>query len=188
MRLCRQVPARASIHAPIGLMPLGKYALLARPMILGGCLFAAPATLGAELATESLSGGLFTTSVQDANAFRQTIAFADEKRRLQFLDGFDSLAQKWVMPFLPGGVWGRGPLSNEESCLGCHINSGRGSVPAKSDEPMRTMLTRVSLAGKDRHGAALPHPHYGHQINHLGVQWARSTAKARRISTGSKSS
>jgi CxxC motif-containing protein (DUF1111 family) len=120
--------------------------------------------------TESLSGGLFTTTMRDAAAYRQTIAFPDEKRQLQHLDGFDSLAQKWVMPFLPTGVWGRGPLSNAESCLGCHINSGRGTVPAKSNEPLRTMLLRVSVPGKDVNGGPKPHPIYGHQINFMGVE------------------
>lgn len=126
--------------------------------------------IAAEPAPQSLSGGLFTTQVHDSSAYRQTIAFADEKRRLQFLDGFDSLAQKWAMPFLPTGVWGRGPLSNAESCLGCHINSGRGAAPAKPDEPMRTMLMRVGVPGKDINGGPLPHPRYGHQINYLGVE------------------
>lgn len=132
--------------------------------------FAAIATIASEPSPEYLSGGLFTTAVQDASAYRQTIAFADEKRRLQYLDGLDSLMQKWVIPFLPGGVWGRGPLSNEESCSGCHINSGRGSAPANVAEPMRTMLTRISIPGKDANGGPLPHPIYGLQLNRMGIQ------------------
>ena len=132
-------------------------------------LLGAALTIAAEPPPEALSGGRFTTHIQDATAYRQTIAFPDEKRRLQFLDGFESLAQKWVMPFLPTGVWGRGPLSNAESCIGCHINSGRGAAPAQSKEPMRTMIMRVSLPGKDANGGPKPHPRYGHQINYLGV-------------------
>ncbi len=50
-----------------------------RALVLAGCLLAAIVTRGAEPAPESLSGGLFTTSVQVTNAFRQTIAFADDK-------------------------------------------------------------------------------------------------------------
>ena len=143
--------------------------LLIEPLLFATCVFGAAVTIAAEPALESLSGGLFTTQVQDASAYRQTIAFADEKRRRQFLDGFDSLAQKWAMPFLPTGVWGRGPLSNAESCLGCHVNGGRGAAPAKADDPMRSMLMRVSLPGKDANGGPIPHPRYGHQINYLGV-------------------
>ena len=124
----------------------------------------------ADTESESLSGGLFTTTMRDAAAYRQTIPFPDEKRQLQHLDGFDSLAQKWVMPLLPTGVWGRGPLSNAESCLGCHINSGRGTVPAKSNEPIRTMLVRVSVPGKNANGGPMPHPRYGDQINFMGVE------------------
>ena len=122
-----------------------------------------------DTAPESSSGGLFTTTMRDAAAYRQTIPFLDSQRQLHHLDGFDSLAQKWVMPFLPTGVWGRGPLSNAESCLGCHINSGRGTAPAKSDEPLRTMLVRVSVPGKADNGGPKPHPRYGNQLNFMGV-------------------
>ncbi len=110
-----------------------------------------------------------TTPVKDPRAYGQSIELPDEKRRRHYLDGFDSLTQKWVMPFLPTGVWGRGPLSNAESCLECHVNSGRGSAPTTSTEPMRTLITRVSVAGKNAIGGPLPHPRYGHQLKHMGV-------------------
>ena len=138
-------------------------------LIASAALLASAFAFAADSGLESLSGGLFTTPVQDAGAYRQTIVFPDEKRRLHFLDGFDSLAQKWVMPFLPTGVWGRGPLSNAESCLGCHVNSGRGAAPATATEAMRTMITRVSLPGQDATGGPIPHARYGHQLNSLGV-------------------
>lgn len=141
-----------------------------RCLIFTAGLLAAVASIVAEPQAELRSDALFTTSVQDASAYRQSVAFPDEKRRLQYLDGFDSLAQKWVMPFLPGGVWGRGPLSNADSCLSCHINSGRGSAPSVAGEPMRSMLMRVSVRGKDANGGPLPDPNYGHQLNHLGVE------------------
>lgn len=126
--------------------------------------------IAAETDPESRSGGLFTTLVQDANAYRQTIEFPDEKRRLHFIDGFDSLAQIWMMPFLPGGVWGRGPLSNGDACQSCHLNSGRGAVPTKSDDPIRTILLRVSMPGKDTNGFPKPEPRYGHQFNFMGFE------------------
>lgn len=140
-----------------------------KPIIFICAVLGARVTIAAEPAPQSASDGFFTTQVQDASAYRQTFAFADEKRRLQFLDGFDSLAQKWAMPFLPTGAWGRGPLSNADSCLGCHVNGGRGAAPAKADEPMRTMLMRVGVPGKEANGGPKPHPRYGHQINPLGV-------------------
>ena len=133
-------------------------------------MLASAFAFAADSETDSLAGGLFTTTMRDAAAYRQTIPFPDEKRQLLHLDGFDSLAQKWVMPFLPTGVWGRGPLSNAESCIGCHINSGRGTIPATSNEPLRTMLVRVSVPGKANNGAPLPHPRYGDQINFMGVE------------------
>jgi CxxC motif-containing protein (DUF1111 family) len=143
-----------------------------KKLLLGAvaATLACTVALATDADTESLSGGLFTTQIQDANAYRQTIAFPDEKRRLQFIDGFDSLAQKWMMPFLPGGVWGRGPLSNGDACQSCHLNSGRGAVPTKSDDPIRTLLLRVSMPGKDANGFPKPEPRYGHQFNFMGFE------------------
>lgn len=148
MRISNKASPRANIHAGLALV-MFFCAIVAR-------------------AAEPLASAI-TTPVKDPRAYGQSIELPDEKRRQHYLDGFDSLTQKWVMPFLPTGVWGRGPLSNAESCLGCHVNSGRGSAPTTSTEPMRTLITRVSVAGKNAIGGPLPHPRYGHQLNHMGV-------------------
>ena len=148
MRTLHKASPRANIHAGLALV-MFFCAIVAR-------------------AAEPFASAI-TTPVKDPRAYRQSIELPDEKRRQLYLDGFDSLTQKWVMPFLPTGVWGRGPLSNAESCLGCHVNSGRGSAPTTSTEPMRTLITRVSVAGKNALGGPLPHPRYGHQLNHMGV-------------------
>ena len=148
MRTLHKASPRANIHAGLALI-MFFCAIVAR-------------------AAEPFASAI-TTPVKDPRAYRQSIELPDEKRRQHYLDGFDSLSQKWVMPFLPTGVWGRGPLSNAESCLGCHVNSGRGSAPTTSAEPMRTLITRVSVAGKNAIGGPLPHPRYGHQLNHMGV-------------------
>lgn len=73
-------------------------------LIAIGSILASALAVAVDGGQESLSGSLFTTLIQNASAYRQTIVFSDEKRRLHFLDGFDSLAQKWVMPFLPTSV------------------------------------------------------------------------------------
>ena len=153
MRISNKALPRASIYKGLG-----------RALFFNAILFSAIVLNAAEPSATAI-----TTLVKDPRAYGQSIDFSDEKRRQHYLDGFDSLAQKWVMPFLPTGVWGRGPLSNADSCLSCHTNSGRGSVPATSTEPIRTMITRVSVAGKNANGGPLPHPRYGNQLNHMGV-------------------
>ena len=53
--------------------------------------------------------------------------------------------------------------STRGSCSGCHFKDGRGRPP-EPGEPMDTMLLRISVPGADAHGAPLPEPGCGDQI------------------------
>jgi CxxC motif-containing protein (DUF1111 family) len=136
-------------------------------------LVAASAVLlatAADLDPRALSAGVFTTSAMDAAAYSQSgPLLAGEKAAKRFSDGHDALNQRWVLPFLAGGPWGRGPVSNGEACADCHLNNGRGRAPTTAEEPMRSMLVRLSVAGDDGHGGPAPHPQYGGQLNYQGV-------------------
>ena len=137
--------------------------------VAAGALLVGMASFAAEPVTNSNAEAVITSSYTDATAYQHSVPLQDEKLQKLFSDGLDSLKQRWVMPFLPGGPWGRGPLSNGESCAECHINSGRGQAPLAADEPLRSMLVRLSVAGKDLNGGPLPHPIYGMQLNFQGV-------------------
>jgi CxxC motif-containing protein (DUF1111 family) len=76
---------------------------------------------------------------------------------------------RWVVAPSAFGRWGRGPVSNGESCTDCHAGAGRGGVPPSADEPVRTALVRLSLPGTPAGGAPSPHPTYGEQLQHRGV-------------------
>ena len=132
-------------------------------------LLGAMAGFAAEPVVPSPPDDQLTVNFTGPKAFQHSINLQDEKLQNHFRDGLDSFTQRWVMPFLPGGPWGRGPLSNGESCADCHINGGRGNAPSAADEPMRSMLVRLSVAGKDANGGPLPHPVYGHQFNFMGI-------------------
>jgi CxxC motif-containing protein (DUF1111 family) len=116
-----------------------------------------------------LSGGAFTHSHFGPEAFLQPGPLADDRQRKTFADGIDALKQRWVPPFLSGGPWGRGPLSNAEACTDCHANNGRGRAPEGAGGPLRSMLVRLSVPGDDGHGGPKAHPAYGSQFNHVGV-------------------
>lgn len=116
------------------------------------------------------AGGGFTTTDASEKAFIQPGPLANDKQRKSFQDGFEALAQKWVLPFLNGGPWGRGPLSNGDACVSCHVGSGRGRVPAAVNDPVRSMVVRMSVPGKTAQSAPLPHPIYGEQLNFMGVE------------------
>ncbi len=139
---------------------------------LAVCLSLVPVFLvvAAEDAPTALSGGAYTVDAVDSVAYLQPGPLADDKERKRFADGLEALKQKWVMPFLAGGPWGRGPLSNAESCVDCHDNNGRGRVPSAAGEPLRSVLVRLSITPEGAPGQARPHPLYGEQFNSLGVE------------------
>ncbi|WP_341644347.1 di-heme oxidoreductase family protein [Thauera sp. SDU_THAU2] len=64
---------------------------------------------------------------------------------------------------------GLGPTYNRPSCLSCHPRNGRGEPPSSALEPMRSMLVRLSIPGRDVHGGPKPEPSYGEQFNEFGV-------------------
>src|SRR5690606_38318882 len=53
----------------------------------------------------------------------------------------------------------QGPLFNQSSCVGCHINNGRGVAPSAINQRLDTMAVRV--AAVDSNGQQVPHPNYG---------------------------
>ena len=106
------------------------------------------------LALASLATAGIATSGDDA-AVRER----DERGRQLF-------AQRWVVAPSILGRWGRGPTSNAEACTECHADYGRGAPPEAPDEPMRSMVLRLSLPGA---GAPRPHPAYGLQLQSQGV-------------------
>src|SRR5262249_34000050 len=57
---------------------------------------------------------------------------------------------------------------NARSCSGCHFKDGRGRPP-EANEPMTTMLMRISIPGADAYGGPLPDPIYGDQIQGLAI-------------------
>ncbi|GHT90308.1 hypothetical protein AGMMS49545_03480 [Betaproteobacteria bacterium] len=78
--------------------------------------------------------------------------------------------QTWVIsPSIEPRIAGLGPTYNRPACISCHPRNGRGEAPATQDEPMRSMLVRLSIPGKDAHGGPNPEPAYGDQLNEFGI-------------------
>lgn len=57
-----------------------------------------------------------------------------------------------------------GPLLNNNTCQGCHINDGRGSLPPSPDVPFSSMLVKLGLADGS------PDPIYGSQLQTFAIQ------------------
>jgi CxxC motif-containing protein (DUF1111 family) len=81
---------------------------------------------------------------------------------------------------------GLGPLFNNVSCVSCHRGDGRGNSPF-SDFNDNSLLLRLSLSGVGDHGAPLPVPGFGNQLQPLanvGVQSEGSVQYSSNIITG----
>ncbi|NKI97155.1 di-heme oxidoredictase family protein [Rhizobacter sp. SG703] len=57
----------------------------------------------------------------------------------------------------------QGPMFNQSTCFGCHVNNGRSLAPTVVNQKIDTMAVRT--AAVDANGQQLPHPMYG-----LGAQ------------------
>jgi CxxC motif-containing protein (DUF1111 family) len=111
-----------------------------------------------------------TTSIATREAYSQPMPALDEAVRQKFFKGRNLVHQSWVIPPSENReIAGLGPLYNRISCIACHAGNGRGFAPATPQEPMRTMLVRLSIPGADTHGGPNPHPAYGGQLNENGV-------------------
>ena len=148
-----------------------------QPALVCLTLAAAIAAVGALAADiDSTRAGLFEapvtprlggdTTIDDtgADAFTHLAANAPKERRKDFNLGSRLFAIEWV-PF-PNAVKifdGLGPTFNHDACAGCHQANGRGRPPETPNDPMDTMLVRLSAV--DAGGTARAHPAYGDQLN-----------------------
>jgi CxxC motif-containing protein (DUF1111 family) len=116
------------------------------------------------------SGGDGTTYTVGRNAFAQISENVAGARRDPFFDGNSLFNRNWTTaPASTSATDGLGPTFNARSCSGCHFKDGRGRPPFSEDEPMTSMLLRLSVPGTDAHGGPKPEPTYGGQLNPLGI-------------------
>ncbi|HEU5284693.1 MAG TPA: di-heme oxidoredictase family protein [Burkholderiales bacterium] len=128
--------------------------------LAAGALLAAARALPEDL----LARG-FATEERGPQAYAQPGPLAGTQQQALFRQGEQLFRQRWVVAPSALGRWGRGPLSNGEVCTDCHAGNGRGHPPLTPDEPLRSMLLRLSVAGDPPR----PHPAYGDQLQHQGV-------------------
>ncbi len=63
---------------------------------------------------------------------------------------------------------GLGTIYNSNACVNCHINDGRGK-PILNNEPLTSMLFRVSVPGTGAHGGPAGAPGFGGQLQDKAV-------------------
>lgn len=118
-----------------------------------------PATL-----PRDYSGGAATIFDESRHAYSRQIPDLTAAQRSAFFVGNSFFNQSWVAaPASTVGRDGLGPLFNTRSCSACHLRDGRSFPPAEGD-PFAVMLLRISVPGTGPHGAPVPDPVYGGQI------------------------
>ncbi len=148
-----------------------------------------PRLMNKPLPLETLQGGLGSISYDYADnpsfMFQQPHNHVGMKNMQRFVEG-----RRWLHTNLwtgehneagndrnDAGIGLQGPLFNQSTCVGCHINNGRGIAPSAINQRLDTMAVRV--AAIDGNGQQVPHPNYG-----LAVQMNGRSAPGASIDWG----
>lgn len=127
----------------------------------------------------ALSGGETTIFNTSRYAFTKPLANLPHDMLRQFAFGNNIFKTNWTeAPASVTSLDGLGPTFNRISCAACHANNGRGKPPDTRDEPLKSIILRLSIPGKTEDGAPLPHPSYGNQLNPLGIYGVTGEGKA----------
>lgn len=118
----------------------------------------------------ALTAGAFTTTALDQQAFSIPVPMLSSEQVGRFAEGKAQFNEAWVVAPDPSGVWGLGPTFNEDRCAHCHVDNGRSAAPADGGDAMRGPLLRLSVPGVGEHGAPMPHPDYGDQLQNRGIE------------------
>lgn len=123
---------------------------------------------------EALSGGETTRDVLLLPSFREPAANLSLDRQVTFYMGRSLFRDVWLVPpTVTTARDGLGPVFNGRSCVGCHIRGGRGRPPESQDEPLSSMLVRLSLPGTDPVTGVVAEPTYGDQLQVFGITLTR---------------
>ncbi len=126
--------------------------------------------LAAQSEDEWLPGGETTNSLLTGDkVFTLPAANLEGEERDPFFTGNALFNQAWVeAPSSTTGRDGVGPTFNARSCSQCHFKDGRGRPP-EADEPLESMLFRLSVPGDGPHGSPKPEDNYGGQLQPFAV-------------------
>jgi len=134
-----------------------------------------PRLMNAPLPASTLQGGIGSTSYDYSDnsplMFQQPHNHIGMQNMQRFVEG-----RRWFHTSMQTGdhtengndrnqdaVGLQGPMFNQSTCFGCHINNGRSLAPTVVNQRIDTMAVRT--AETDANGRQLPHPMYG-----LGAQ------------------
>ncbi|MDZ7878312.1 MAG: di-heme oxidoredictase family protein [Saprospiraceae bacterium] len=154
-------------------------------LFIGGFVFSAFLSCGKDEPTplveadEHLSGGLNgSTTVLGDEAFGTELKNLTTDEQNAFVVGNSLFRSNWVIaPSSVQSLDGVGPILNAISCGSCHFKDGRAKPPATPTEALNGLLFRLSIDGFDAHGAPLPDPNYGGQLQDKAIMGVEPEAQ-----------
>lgn len=157
--------------------------LLGAALACSAGLSAAAEHAGYPLQQTLATGGQGTVKQADTNAYSLPQANLSMSKRLDFNVGNSFFRNPWVeAPASTHARDGLGPLFNTNSCQGCHIKDGRGSVPNLDSRPVSLFLRLAidSELAPDpetlKRTGHIPHPVYGSQLQNSALPHGRPEA------------
>jgi CxxC motif-containing protein (DUF1111 family) len=145
-------------------------AALAAPWALGCSSAPAPESASAEPGEELPGGDTTNTFLLGSNAFTLVAQNASSEHEQAFYSGNSFFSESWVQaPASTEDRDGLGPMFNARSCGACHFKDGRGRPPLEKDENFLGILLRLSIEGDGPHGAPVPDPNYGGQLQPFSI-------------------
>ena len=117
----------------------------------------------------SITAGALTVARFDREAYLQPAPGLNHTQMISFQMGRHHFDKKWASLSSLQFEWGLGPTFLAKSCDECHTAGGRGRPPQSADEPLHSMLVRISIPGEDAHGGPNPDPSYGDQFQTMGL-------------------
>lgn len=122
-------------------------------------------------------GGNTTVSIKPFPSFQKPAQNLPATAKPDFYAGRALADQPWIKaPASTTARDGLGPLYNARTCLACHVNGGRGTIPDDNRSALFSTLVRVSISdpqSKDiiTHGVNIE-PAYGDQLQTQSVSLA----------------
>lgn len=116
---------------------------------------------------ERLSGGSQTIFSEGGSAFSSAFPTLSGIRLEQHELGDSHFEASFIAAPAPL-FQGLGNIYNNNACVNCHIGDGRGK-PILSNEPLASMLFRISVPGHGEHGAPFNAPGFGGQLQDKAV-------------------
>lgn len=128
-----------------------------------------------EMEDERLSGGSQTIFSEGVGAFSAPFPGLSGRRLEEHEIGDAHFEASFVAAPAPL-FQGLGSVYNSNACVNCHVNDGRGK-PILSNEPLSSMLFRISIPGSDAHGGPSGIPGFGGQLQDKAIYGVSAEAK-----------